>query len=161
MFDENHGRLRVIIPLLRTIEMLIDRLCLESLIGQDKFTRGLLAKLQSELSQTTDIACITAIMNVSSSLISPSSASQKEAVAFVCGLLRHQFPHIRRLAAGKLYVRLIEADFGSNDERSTGIDILLNHPWESDKGKAFDRSANFCEAASQVSKALHVDGLLQ
>ena len=141
--------------------MLIDRLCLESLIGQESFTRSLLAKLQSEVSKTTDIACITAIMNVSSGLICPSSASQKEAVAFLCGLLRHQFPHIRRLAAEKLYVRLLETDFGANDDQSAGVDILVNHPWESDEGKPFDRSANFCEAASQVSKALHVEGLIQ
>jgi Tubulin folding cofactor D C terminal len=142
MFDENRGRRRVIVPLLKTIEMLIDRLCLDKLISQTSFNLTLLEKLQEEVSQTSDVPFIIAILNVGCCLISPNSATQKEAISLVCGLLKHEFPRIRRLTAEKLYVRLLETNIDCksnilevNDEHPLGkidIDMLLNHRWEAD-----------------------------
>jgi hypothetical protein len=96
-------------------------------------------------------------LNVASCLLSPSSAIHKHAVAFICGLLKHPFPHIRRLAAEKLYVRLLETNFETYDGRSTGINILLNHPWDSDGCEGTDTATNFHDAASQVLQALQVE----
>lgn len=130
--------------------MLIDRGLMESLIQRESFSSMLLEKLRVE-AKTSHVARIAAILNVATCLVNPE-ASRKVATAFVCEQLMHDFPRIRRLAAEKLYTRLLEIGL---DENHPGVCLLLNHPWEANGGDACP-SQDFQFVASEISKALSV-----
>lgn len=56
------------------------------------------------------------------------------ALAFICNMLSHRFPRIRRYTAENLYVRFIETPelLGISDDNHPALDLLLSCPWDSD-----------------------------
>jgi len=155
IFDKHKYVGRVILPLLKTIDILMNRRCIEQLIRKYSFSLSLLGKLRVESKGCTDMKRLTAILNVATGLII-SIVESKEIVAFVCDFLVHEFPRIRSLAAEKLYVRLLETD-PDLGENHAGVQILLSHNWESDVIlQEIDRNA----AIQEVLKAFEVDKML-
>lgn len=134
LFTRHRHEGRVILPLLKTIDLLLNRLCLESLMSQTTFITSLLQNLREEAKECTDTQRLTAILNVSCCLLA-SDSNRTEVLSFICEFLTHKFPRIRSLAAEKLYVRLLETHIIEYDNEShPAIEMLLNHSWELDDG---------------------------
>lgn len=147
LFDRHQHEGRVTLPLLKTIDSLLNRMCLDSLVAKEAFTLSLLQNLREEAKGCTDTQSLTAILNVSCGMIG-SSSNSNEFICFVCDFLRHQFPRIRCIAAEKLYIRVLETNIGLN-ESHPAVELLLNHSWGSDE---FD-SEMHKDTATEVSKA--------
>eukprot|EP00536_Pseudo-nitzschia_multiseries_P008637 jgi/Psemu1/257408/estExt_Genewise1Plus.C_2220030 len=156
LFKKHQHEGRVILPLLKTIEILLNRGCIEQLVKEKSFSLSLLERLREESETCNDITRLTAIISVSTGLIA-SVKTSKEAVAFVCGLLIHEFPRIRSVAAEKLYVQLLETDPELGGDHAA-IRILLEHNWESDQTPpgGIDRKT----AVQEVAKAFEVENLV-
>ncbi|KAG7348074.1 tubulin folding cofactor D [Nitzschia inconspicua] len=133
LFKKHKGEGRVILPLLKTIDLLICRECIEALVLDEAFTSQLLALLKMETDCCTDIPRLHFILNVSTGLIR-SIKQSADATAFVCSFLTHEFPRIRSLAAEKLYVRIQETDPDLNDDHRA-MKLLLHHSWEVEGGE--------------------------
>ena len=148
LFVKHRGEGRVVVPLLKTIDTLMNRLCIDRLLSDEQFISSLIGKLRQERQGCTNIPLLSAILTVATGLIS-SVKNSPEAIAFVCEFLVHDFPHIRSLAAEKLYVRLQETDPDLNDNNNA-INLLLYHAWETDT-----KGAEGCiTIASQVTQEL-------
>jgi Tubulin folding cofactor D C terminal len=133
LFEKHQHDGRVTLPLLKTIDLLLNRLCLDSLIGTVSFTIALLRNLREEAKGCTDTQRLLAILNVSCDLIGPETRNGGGFVLFVCDFLRHPFPRVRCIAAEKLYIRLLESNVAI-DETHPVVGLLLHHSWESDDG---------------------------
>jgi hypothetical protein len=55
-------------------------------------------------------------------------------LTFVCQLLCHEFPRVRRCTADNLYIRLLEEPdlLGSRKHFEPALGLLLEAPWDSD-----------------------------
>jgi len=130
LFKKHQHDGRIVLPLLRTLDMLMNRRCLGGLVNERSFRASLLERLWKESNSCKDIKCLVAIVSVSTGLISYAKTN-KEALALVCNFLDHKFPCIRSLAAEKLYVHLLETDLELKKEHAA-IRILLKNNWEMD-----------------------------
>jgi hypothetical protein len=141
-----------VLPLLKTIDMLMNRGCLEKLISEKSFHLSLLDYLRKESKSCKDVQRLTAILSVSAGLI-VSVKTSHEAVVLVCSFLAHEFPRVRSLAAEKLYVRLLETDPELGEDH-IAIRFLLEHDWESN-GNLEEVNRN--ESIREVAKAFEID----
>ena len=57
-----------------------------------------------------------------------------EILTFICQMLGHAFPRVRRLTADHFYVRLLEDGviLSRQDELDSALQLLLEAPWDSD-----------------------------
>ena len=148
LFRKHHGEARVVLPLLKTIDMLLNRGCLERLTSEESlFYVSLLDHLAIESTSCRDVKRLTAIISVSTGLIGSVRTSQK-ALSLACSLLTHEFPRVRSLSAEKLYVRLLETDPELGEDH-TAVKLLLEHDWESD--------GNLAEIHCEVTKTFEID----
>ena len=113
---------------------------------------SLIEYLSKESQSCKDIKRLGAILGVSTNII-VSVNCNKEALAFVCGFLGHEFPHVRSLAAEKLYVRLLDTNPELGEDH-TAIRLLLNHDWGSN-GTSEDIIRN--ESIQMITKAFELD----
>lgn len=122
----------MVLPLLKTIDMLLNRGCLETLANEaSPFHASLLDHLWIEAKSCKDVKRLTAIISVSTGLIGSVITSQK-ALSLICKLLGHEFPRVRSVSAEKLYVRLLETNPELGEDH-TSIRLLLEHDWESEQ----------------------------
>jgi hypothetical protein len=128
LLGKHKGDGRVILPLLKTMDTLMNRMCIDRLIKDKKYASSLISNLQEERKGCADVPRLHAILNVGTGLIL-SLKDSPEATGFVCEFLTHEYPRIRSLAAEKLYVRLQETD-PDLDEQHNAIRLLLYHSWE-------------------------------
>jgi Tubulin folding cofactor D C terminal len=150
LFQKHSGEGRVVLPLLKTIDLLMNRVCIEPLMQDESFTSELLSQMKQELEGCSDIPRLHAILNVATGLIR-SVEQSPQATAFVCSLLSHEFPRIRSLAAEKLYVRIQETNPELSDDHRA-MKLLLHHTWEANKGRAEEDAKS---VACEVTKALN------
>ncbi len=111
--------------------MLLNRGCLEGLTSQQSFCLRLIDHLSIEGNASRDVKRLTAIVSVSTGLIA-SVPTSPEALRLACTFLAHDFPRVRSLSAEKLYIRLLETNPELAEEQHRGIQLLMQHPWESD-----------------------------
>eukprot|EP00934_Nitzschia_sp_Nitz4_P009143 Nitzschia sp. Nitz4//scaffold179_size51476//40380//44226//NITZ4_006931-RA/size51476-processed-gene-0.18-mRNA-1//-1//CDS//3329539231//9133//frame0 len=107
---------RVILPLLKTMVLLSNRLCIDTLLHDKAFAAALLTCLKEEERGCQDIHRLTCLVEVSLALSCEEN-----------GLEEHSFPRIRRIAAENLYMVLQEK---RNVEEA--LDLLLTSPWDGD-----------------------------
>ena len=60
----------------------------------------------------------------------PLSFAFQDVLRFVCKLLRHPFPRVRRLAAENFYVKLLEQPWVQDDHPA--MLLLLGNAWDGD-----------------------------
>jgi hypothetical protein len=130
-------------------------MCFDRLVKDQSFASSLLAKLRQEAKGCKDVHRLAAILDVATGLVI-SIQESRDAVAFVCELLMHEYPRVRSLAAEKLYVRLLETN-PDLDEDHPAVTLLLHHTWEFEGGRPQQNR----EMAVQISKAFEIDRLLQ
>ncbi len=132
LFEKHQGEGRVILPLLKTIDMLLNRGCLEELLTtQGTFCTRLIDHLRIEGQKSRDVKRLSSIVSVSTGLIATAESSPK-ALQLAIFFLIHEFPRVRSLSAEKLYIRLMETNPELADSQHEGIQLLLQHDWESD-----------------------------
>jgi len=156
IFEKHQHEGRVVLPLLKTIEMILNRGCIEHLVREKSFSSLLLERLREESKDCTDIKRLMAIISVSTGLIISVQIS-KETVSFVCSLLAHEFPRIRSVAAEKLYVQLLETDPELGGDHAA-VRLLLEHNWECDQTPpgGIDRTT----AINEVTNAFEIESLV-
>jgi len=133
LFQKHQGEGRVILPLLKTIGMLLNRGCLEDLTGKEEsFSMRLIDHLAIEGQKTRDVKRLSSIVGVSTGLIATVETSPN-ALQLASSFLIHEFPRVRSLSAEKLYIRLMETNPELADGQHEGIQLLLQHDWESDR----------------------------
>jgi hypothetical protein len=81
------------------------------------------------------------------------ASERQEVLAFVCRLLMHPFPRVRRIAAENLYVKLVEQPAMSAGHPA--LDLLLSNPWDSTDTVTATKMA--VEVASSLEVAQLVD----
>jgi hypothetical protein len=69
LFEKHQYEGRVILPLLKTIDLLISRVCIDELIQDVDFSRSLLQHLEEEEKECKDVHRLFAIVNVSLGLL--------------------------------------------------------------------------------------------
>jgi len=74
----------------------------------------------------------------------------QEPITFICTMLMHPFPRVRRITAENLYVRLLETP--DLDGKNPALDLLLTNPWDSDQSPK-----NIHKMASEVASTLGVE----
>ena len=76
LFEKHSRQGRVILPLLKSIDMLMSRGCLDHLILDVDFSRSLLSHLQAEETNCNDVHRLLAIIIVSLGLLAGSETKQ-------------------------------------------------------------------------------------
>jgi hypothetical protein len=66
----------VVLPLLKTITLLMNRMCVDSLVQNGSFSSSLLSLLQKEEIECKDVHRLTAIINVSLGLMTASESEK-------------------------------------------------------------------------------------
>jgi hypothetical protein len=136
IFKRHQKEERVIIPLLKTMDKLLDSGLDMTLLANDKinFARDLLHHLKVEARGCSAVPRLLAIIDVSLALLS-SCSSRSSTLSFLLGFLGHPFPRVRRYTAEQFYTKLIENDdytivAGSESTCDACTNILLEVEWE-------------------------------
>ncbi|CAJ1936513.1 unnamed protein product [Cylindrotheca closterium] len=150
LFEEHQHEGRVVLPLLKTIALLMERVAIDQLINDAAFVSSLCTLLREEEKGCKDVHRLTSIVSVTLGLVGTSGEIEKEPLAFVCTMLKHPFPRVRRIAAENLYVRLLESPDLDGD--NPALELLLTNPWDSDQSPL-----NVKKMASELASALGVE----
>ena len=173
IFEKHQHEGRVVLPLLKTIALLMERVAIDQLISDAAFVSSLCSLLREEEKGCKDVHRLTSIVSVTLGLLGTSREMEKvkihmncrgfvslvplivshllqEPLTFACAMLMHPFPRVRRIAAENLYVRLLESPDLDGD--NPALELLLTNPWDSDQSPF-----NVKKMASEVASALGVD----
>jgi tubulin-specific chaperone D len=155
LFSKHQKEGRVTLPLLKTISILLDHMCMDPLLKDHVFTSSLLDNLKEEESGCNDVPRLFEITKVLLGCLQGKDI-QKDVLALICQLLSHRFPRVRRYAAENLYVALLEHPdiLGSVTvaEDHPIMEMLLNDPWDSEMDESTLESL-----AKNVSERLRIE----
>lgn len=104
---------RVTLPLMKTIAILLESNLLSFLFekrdadAKVDFGEKLYAALREELQKTTSVPKIAAGIAVLTGLLPSESETERKALKALVLFLCHRFPKVRKMAAEKLYMRLL------------------------------------------------------
>lgn len=112
LFSEHAGEDRVILPLMKTLELLLEAEVFDFLCCATPPTFGvdLLSKVKKELHRSTNVVKLFTGLNIALSLLKFSSELSKVAMALLLELLGHRYPRVRKHAAEQFYTKLIIDD---------------------------------------------------
>lgn len=77
IFEQHQHDGRVVLPLLKSIRLLMDRLCIDVLIRDESFSSSLLRLLGQEESLCKDVHRLTALIDVSLGLLNGDNPGEK------------------------------------------------------------------------------------
>ena len=109
---------RVLSPLLKTLTLLINRLCIDGLVNDSSFSNHLLMYLKKEESTCTDVHRLSAIIDVNMGLLGAENDCQK-----VCGVI---FQEVFRLLKSSHHVLLLDRRVGDHVIRLQTLDASLS-----------------------------------
>lgn len=135
------------LPLLKTMSLLLDRMCIGELTNDPSFRSSFFILLQEEENGCTDVHRLTAIVNVA--LGFPISETEKQPLVIACKMLMHRFPRVRSIAAEALYLWLLNRL--DRSPKNPSLDLLLDNQWDGD-----DTATKVREMAMEVATALDV-----
>ncbi|KAG0472611.1 hypothetical protein HPP92_014468 [Vanilla planifolia] len=123
---------RVIVPTLKTIEVLFSRKVFLNMEGHTRdFCLGLLSYLAVELKGTKDFAKLYAgisILGYTASVLEPVSS---RSLAQLLGLLSHQYPKIRKAVADQVYLVILQStSLMAEDIMGRSLEILAETCWD-------------------------------
>lgn len=150
LLDENAGSVRLVVPILKTLDLLFDHGCLDNVTkSSPNFALDCQRTVQREMS-TKDVPRLLAIVDVSVAIFSASSGDEtieRRTFGFLCKILAHPFPRVRSYAAEQLYLLLLEYDGGKCTET---LEFVLSTPW---KSESFDKMRHY---PSKIAEQLDV-----
>lgn len=142
LFIDHHKDERVILPLLKTMDLLMTHRCFDFLHEKRNavYTRDLVTLLDEEAVRCSDVKRLFAIIDILLIMISTCDVqtSQMTVIPVVLKFLCHRYPRIRRFCAENFYAKLQEVDW---DEKAGLIsDILLTVTWDTNAATELEKS---------------------
>jgi len=137
LFEEHRGDDRVVLPLMKTVEVLLNAEVLNFLSDSPapNFGTGMLALVKGELHRSTNVVKLFTGLNVGLALLHVAGAVRYSAMSLVLELLGHRYPRVRKHAAEQFYDKLLV------DDRSVApavydlvLDMLRTTVWDADMG---------------------------
>ncbi|MQM10571.1 hypothetical protein Taro_043466, partial [Colocasia esculenta] len=123
---------RVIIPTLKTIEILFNKNVFLNMEGED-FVADLVDSLAVELKASKDFAKLGTGLSILGYISSLSKPISSKAFSQLLSFLSHRYPKIRKSAADQLYLVLLQNDNLLEEEKmGTALEILTETCWEGD-----------------------------
>jgi hypothetical protein len=130
---------RVVVPVLKTLEVLLMHQCFDQLIqGTSAFADLLGSSLEQELLLCSDIKLLMLMTDVTCALLraSPSShGTEKQLVGLLCHQLRSQYPRIRSHVSQQFYVVLHDQPHLLMKQDSDVLDLIIETAWGSELEK--------------------------
>jgi len=141
LFEKHHRQGRVILPLLKTIDVLLSQRCLDCLLGNKDsgFPPSLVEHLKKEARGCKDIKRLLSIADVLVGLVNTDNEDLVKNGVFptFLELLSHRYPVIRRHCAEILFVKLQEeSDYFAEAVRESVSNLLLETVWDADLEEA-------------------------
>uniref|UniRef100_A0A1D1Z903 Tubulin-specific chaperone D n=1 Tax=Anthurium amnicola TaxID=1678845 RepID=A0A1D1Z903_9ARAE len=152
---------RVIIPTLKTIEILFSKNIFLNMKGQlQAFVDGLMDSLAVELKASKDFSKLSAGLSILGYVSSLSEPINSKAFSQLISFLGHRYPKIRKSAADQLYLVLLQnGNLVEEDKLGAALETLTETCWEGDLEEAKHQRLQLCEMAglgeatySQMSK---------
>ena len=138
LFERHLGAGRVTLPLLRTVEKLLSRQCLDEVLEPDDlFAEPLLSLMEKELTNCSDVHRLFALSDVAATMTSAlpesSTSMKRNYLRFImCKMLAHEFPRVRARVAEDMYLAVEENESAFPGHASTVSTLLLETPWGND-----------------------------
>ncbi|KAL8555073.1 hypothetical protein ACS0TY_003029 [Phlomoides rotata] len=141
---------RVIIPTLKTIEILFSRKLLLNIGAQTPvFCASVLDSLTIELRGTKDFSKLNAGIAILGYIASISEPINTGAFSQLLTFLGHRYPKIRKSAAEQVYLVLLEnGNLIAEDKLNEATEIITETCWEGDVEEAKKRRLQLCEIAN-------------
>ncbi|KAL9142098.1 hypothetical protein ABFS82_14G146900 [Erythranthe guttata] len=141
---------RVIIPSLKTIEILFSRKLLLNMEAQTPvFCAGVLDSVAIELKGTKDFSKLNAGIAILGYIASISDPINTRAFSHLLTFLGHRYPKIRKSAAEQVYLVLLENESLMEEEKlDEANEIITETCWEGDVEEAKKRKVQLCEMAN-------------
>ncbi|KAL3814931.1 hypothetical protein ACJIZ3_016199 [Penstemon smallii] len=151
---------RVIIPTLKTIEILFSRKLLLDMEAQTPiFCDGVLDALAIELRGTKDFSKLHAGIAILGYIASISESINTKAFSHLLTFLSHRYPKIRKSAAEQVYLVLLEnGNLMTEDKLDEATEIITETCWEGDVEEAKRRKLKLCDMANLGTSQLVYSG---
>ncbi|XP_047981355.1 tubulin-folding cofactor D isoform X1 [Salvia hispanica] len=146
---------RVIVPTLKTIEILFSRKLLLNMEDETPvFCAGVLDSLTVELRGTKDFSKLNAGIAILGYIASISDPISIKAFSHLLTFLAHRYPKIRKYAAEQVYLVLLENEnLISADKLNEATEIITETCWEGDVEEAKKRRLLLYEIANVETAA--------
>ena len=141
LFELHRKDGRVILPLLKTLDVLLSHGVFDSLIKDSdiEFSSKVMAQLRMECRGCRDVQRLVAAVSVALGLLVSDQISvvKEDVLPFLMIMLAHRYPRVRRWTAEQLYVHLLEGDStasgGCNDGGiDRAMELLMEVSWDDD-----------------------------
>ena len=141
LFELHRKDGRVILPLLKTLDVLLSHGVFDSLMKDFDidFSSKLMAQLRMECRGCRDVQRLVAAVSVALGLLvsDQTRVVQEDVLPFLMIMLAHRYPRVRRWTAEQLYVHLLEGGCAvSGSCNGRGIDrvmeLLMEVSWDDD-----------------------------
>ncbi|XP_023729243.1 tubulin-folding cofactor D [Lactuca sativa] len=141
---------RVIIPALKTIEILFSKRIFLHMEGQTGvFCGGVLECLATELKGTKDFSKLYAGIAILGYIASISEPPNTQAFAHLLSFLTHRYPKIRKACAEQVYLVLIQnGEVVGEENLENAMEIVSECCWEGDVEEAKRQRLKVCEIAN-------------
>lgn len=166
LFSRNNGDDRVIIPIMKTLAMLLESNLIAFLFeekqgGQvsdsSEFGRKLYDALRDEIKKSTSVPKLSAGIAVLVGLLPSDSETQARALKALLLFLAHRFPNVRKLTAERLYTRLLVHEEVVDEEKVRHSLMILCALRELalTKLQCFDYSTTWCSRSLATLHGMH------
>ncbi|KAK2968570.1 hypothetical protein RJ640_006761 [Escallonia rubra] len=152
---------RVIIPTLKTIEILFNKKIFLNMEAETQvFCAGVLESLTVELKGSKDFSKLYAGIAILGYVASISEPISIEAFAYLVTFLAHRYPKIRKVSAEQVYLVLLQnGDLVPEDKVEKALEIISETCWEGDAEEAKHQRLELCAVANietgQLKKSDH------
>jgi hypothetical protein len=146
VLNENRKCDRVIIPTLKTIEILFNKNICLNMEGQTAdFCAGVLESLNIELKGSKDFSKLNTGIAILGYIASISEPTSIKAFTYLLTFLSHRYPKIRKACAEQVYLVLIQNEnLVEEDKIEEAMQIISETCWEGDVEEAKQRKLQFC-----------------
>jgi len=141
LFTLHAGDDRVVLPLMKTVELVLESEVLDFLSAENvEAERGrpnlgvdLMARLNKELSRSTNVVKLFTGLNCALTLLHMSGPVRYSAMQLVLELLGHRYPRVRKHAAEQFYTRLlVDERLVAPDVYDLVLELLSQTVWDAD-----------------------------
>ncbi|KAG9452420.1 hypothetical protein H6P81_005324 [Aristolochia fimbriata] len=121
---------RVVVPTLKTIEILLSK---KLLVNQEDFATGVLASLSIELKGSRDFSKLQTGISILGYLTPVQEPINSQAFSQLLYFLGHRYPKIRKVAADQVYLALLQnGKLIAEDKMDESLEILSETCWDGD-----------------------------
>lgn len=148
--DKYKRRDRVIIPTLKTIEILFSKRIFLHMEDQTTvFCAGVVASLATELKGTKDFSKLYAGIAILGYMASISDPINIQAFTHLLSFLTHRYPKIRKACAEQVYLVLIQnGELVAEESLENALEIVSECCWEGDVEEAKRQRLKLCGIAN-------------